>query len=106
MSNRNKSTFIRGEMVKQNRNRNRKKKNTTGKPSRAKLSLPLVTDEFKNKYNEGHPYRKGFDLLTSARLLFHLTTQNVLKTRNTAAILNPYSGVKNLLSKCSTITKN
>jgi hypothetical protein len=74
MSNRNKSTFIRDEMAKQNRNKNRKKNNPPGKASRAKRSLPFVTKEFKNKYNEGHPYRKGIDLITSANL-FHLTTQ-------------------------------
>ena len=74
MSNCYKSTFIRDEMAKQNRNRNRKRKTPPGKLSGPKRPVPFVTEEFKNKYNEGHPCRKGIDLLTSARL-FHLTTQ-------------------------------
>jgi hypothetical protein len=75
LSNRNKSIFIRNEMARQNQIRNRKKKkNRSSKPGRAKSSIPSATEEFKDRYSEGHPYRKGVELLTSARL-FHLTTQ-------------------------------
>jgi hypothetical protein len=41
MSNPNKSTFIRDEMAKQKRNRNKRKKNLAEKPSRVKRSLPI-----------------------------------------------------------------
>jgi hypothetical protein len=67
--------FLRNEIANEKRKqRNKEKNNSPGKPSGAKRSLQRITEDFRNKYNEGHPCRKGIDLLTSARL-FHLTTQ-------------------------------
>jgi hypothetical protein len=75
ISDREKSMFIRNEIAKQNnKNRNKKKKNTFRKRCRTKSSRPPATEQFKDKYNAGHPYRKGIDLLTSAKL-YHLITQ-------------------------------
>jgi hypothetical protein len=74
ISNRDKSVFIRNEMARQNQIRNKKKNNLSWKPCRAKSSISSATEEFQHRLSEGHPYRKGIELLTSARL-FHLTTQ-------------------------------
>jgi hypothetical protein len=65
-------------MARQNQIRNRKKKNPSSKRWHAKPSILSTSEEFKNRYSEGHPYRKGIELLTSARL-FHLTTQKRAK---------------------------
>ena len=75
ISQRDKSILIRNEIARENKIRNRKKKNQNRKqPCRAKSCLPSATKEFEHRYSEGHPYRKGIELFTSARL-FHLTTQ-------------------------------
>jgi hypothetical protein len=73
----NKTIFIRKEMARQKRqNKTRKKKNPCRKlgSKKSKFSRPSSTQEFKHRCSEGHPYRKGIELLTSAKL-FHLTTQ-------------------------------
>jgi hypothetical protein len=70
-----KTAFIRTEIARQNRIRNTKKNNPPSKPSRPrKSSVPSTTEEFKHRCSEGHPYRKGIELLTSAKL-FHHTMQ-------------------------------
>jgi hypothetical protein len=75
-SSQDKSAFIRDEIARQNRNEKRKNKNKNPsvKPSRTKSTVLSATKEFTHRYSEGHPYRIGIVLLTSARL-FHLTTQ-------------------------------
>jgi hypothetical protein len=73
----NKTIFIRKEMARQNRqSKTRKKKNPSRKlgSKKSNFSRPSSIQEFKHRCSEGHPYRKGIELLTSAKL-FHLTTQ-------------------------------
>jgi hypothetical protein len=75
LTSKDKSKAIREEIAKQNKIRNKKKKDKISKPrSRAKPLLPSVTDNFEHRYSEGHPFRKGVELLTSAKL-FSLTSQ-------------------------------
>jgi hypothetical protein len=67
---------IRREIARQNHIRNNKKKTQSLIPARpVKFSAPSSpTREVENRHSEGHPYRKGIELILPARL-FHLTTQ-------------------------------
>jgi hypothetical protein len=72
----NKTAFLRREMLRQNqiRKKKEKRKNQPGKACRTKFAMASLTKDFTHRCSEGHPYKKGIDLLTSARL-FDLTTQ-------------------------------
>jgi hypothetical protein len=62
------------EMARLKNIKQRKNKNLSWSGLCKKTSLPSATEEIQDRHSEGHPYRMGIDLLTSAKL-FRLTTQ-------------------------------
>ena len=78
-SSEDKNKYVSKEITRLKNKMKNQKNNSNNYPSKSrkaksKFSATSATHEFKFRCNEGHPYKKGIDLLTSAKL-FRLTSQ-------------------------------